>query len=95
MSDILETAVNALNERIEGSIDSSVKFQIEGVGAIRIDENGVSQDDSEADCTLIADQDVFQSIMSGDLNPTSAFMSGKLRVEGDMSAAMKLGSLLA
>lgn len=95
MSDIIETAVNALNERIEGSIDSSVKFQIEGVGAIRIDENGVSQDDSEADCTLIADQDVFQSIMSGDLNPTSAFMSGKLRVEGDMSAAMKLGSLLA
>jgi putative sterol carrier protein len=30
----------------------------------------------------------------GDLDPTVAFMSGKLKVEGDMGVAMKLGSVL-
>ncbi len=96
MSDILETAVSALNSKIDGqSLDGSVKFELVGVGAIRIDENGVSVDDGEADCTLSADADVFQAIIEGDTNPTAAFMTGKLKVDGDMSMALKLGSLLA
>jgi putative sterol carrier protein len=33
--------------------------------------------------------------MAGDLNPTSAFMSGKLKLDGDMGTAMKLGSALS
>ena len=96
MSDILSTAVDALNSKIEGqSFDGSVKFELTGVGAIRIDENGVSVDDSEADCTLSADAEVFQAIIEGDTNPTAAFMTGKLKVDGDMGMAMKLGALLA
>ena len=51
--------------------------------------------DDEADVTLTADADTFQSIMSGDLDPTAAFMTGKLAVDGDMGMAMKLGSVLA
>jgi putative sterol carrier protein len=33
-------------------------------------------------------------LLSGDLNPTAAFMGGKMQVEGDMSVAMKLGSVV-
>jgi putative sterol carrier protein len=96
MSDILETAVSALNDKVDGqAFDGSVKFELVGVGAIRIDENGVSVDDGDADCTLSADADVFQAIIEGDTNPTAAFMTGKLKVDGDMSMALKLGSLLA
>ena len=96
MSDILDTAVSALNEKIEGqSFDGSVKFELEGVGAVRIDENGVTVDGGDADCTLSADADVFQAIIEGDTNPTAAFMSGKLKIDGDMGVAMKLGALLA
>ncbi len=95
MSDIIEAAVKALNEKLGGDgIDGSIKFEIVGVGAVRIDENGVSADDSEADCTLSADQSVFEDLMAGNLNPTAAFMGGKLSVDGDMGMAMKLGSLL-
>ena len=36
-----------------------------------------------------------KQILAGDLNPTAAFMSGKLAVDGDMGAAMRLGGLLA
>jgi putative sterol carrier protein len=45
--------------------------------------------------TLTAEPEVFQDIISGDLNPTSAFMQGKLTVDGDMSKAMGLASVLA
>ena len=96
MSDILESAVGALNDKVDGqSFDGSVKFELVGIGAIRIDENGVSVNDGEADCTLSADADVFQAIIEGDTNPTAAFMTGKLKVDGDMSMALKLGSMLA
>ncbi|OUS07097.1 sterol carrier family protein [Rhodobacterales bacterium 52_120_T64] len=96
MSDILESAVSVLNDKFEGqSFDGSVKFELVGIGAIRIDESGVSVDDGDADCTLSADADVFQAIIEGDTNPTAAFMTGKLKVDGDMGMALKLGSLLA
>ena len=44
--------------------------------------------------TLTADSETFKSIFEGDTNPTSAFMTGKLSVDGDMGMAMKLASVL-
>ncbi|MEO1918562.1 MAG: SCP2 sterol-binding domain-containing protein [Paracoccaceae bacterium] len=96
MSDILEAAVVALTDKLDGQLfDGSVKFELDGVGAVRIDENGVAIDDADADCTLTADPDVFQAIINGDTNPTSAFMTGKLKIDGSMAIAMKLAGLLA
>jgi putative sterol carrier protein len=96
MSDIVAAAVKALNERLSGGgIDGSVKFVIEDEGSVRIDEGGASADDGEADCTMTANAETFQSMLDGDLDPTAAFMSGRLTVDGDMGLAMKLGSLLA
>jgi putative sterol carrier protein len=60
-----------------------------------VDASGVRAADEPADVTLTASADTFQDMMSGDLNPTSAFMSGKLTVDGDMGMAMQLGGLLA
>ena len=95
MSEIVEAAVKSLNARLGGDgLDGSVKFVIEGEGAVRIDAAGASADDGEADCTVSADAETFRSLLEGDLDPTAAFMSGKLRVEGDMGLAMKLGSIL-
>ena len=95
MSEILDTALKALSDKLGGDgIDGSIKFEIEGTGAIRIDENGASLDDGDADCTITAEADVFQELLAGELNPTSAFMSGKISIDGDMGMAMKLGSLL-
>ena len=50
--------------------------------------------DDETDVTLTADAETLKSILSGDLNATAAFMSGKLSVDGDMGTAMKLGAVL-
>ena len=96
MSDVVSAAVDALNAKIgDAGFDGSAKFMIEGEGGIVIDADGVRASDDEADVTLTADADTFQSILEGDLNPTAAFMSGKLSVDGDMGLAMKLGAALA
>jgi putative sterol carrier protein len=96
MSEIVDAAVKALNAKLDGrGIDGSVKFVIEDEGAVRIDEEGARADDGDADCVMTADSDTFRGILDGDVNPTAAFMSGRLKVDGDMGLAMKLGSLLA
>ncbi|WP_299130966.1 SCP2 sterol-binding domain-containing protein [uncultured Amaricoccus sp.] len=96
MSDVVAAAVKALTEKLNGAcLDGSAKMVIAGEGAIRIDESGVTSDDGEADCVLTADAETFRGMLEGEVNPTTAFITGRLRIEGDMALAMKLGSLLA
>lgn len=95
MSDVVSKAVETLQAKMEGGFDGSVKFMIEGEGAIMVDGDGVRAGDEDAECTMTADPETFEAILDGDLNPTAAFMSGKLTVDGDMGTAMKLGSVLA
>ena len=95
MSDTLEQAAATLNEKMDGGFESSAKFEITGMGSIILDANGARVGDEEAEVTMTADAETFQDILSGDLNPTSAFMTGKLSVDGDMGKAMQLGSALA
>lgn len=94
MSDIIDAAVTALTEKLSGGFDGVAKFVIPGEGAIMMDATGVRAGDAEADVTLTADADTFRAILEGDLNPTMAFMTGKLSVDGSMGLAMKLGSVL-
>ena len=51
--------------------------------------------DDPADVTLSATAEVFEDILAGTQNPTSAFMSGKLSVEGDMGLALRLAGVLS
>jgi putative sterol carrier protein len=96
MSDVINQAVEALNAKLGGEgFDGSVKVEIADHGALIVDGNGARASDDDAECTLSADAETFQGMMSGDVNPTSAFMTGKLAVDGDMGAAMKLGALLS
>lgn len=94
MSTVIEAAVVALNEKLGGGFDGTAKFVIEGEGAVVVDTDGARAGDDDTDVTLTADADTFQSIMSGELNPTTAFMTGKLSIDGDMGMAMKLGGAL-
>ena len=96
MTDIIETAIKSLEEKLDGkNIDFSAKFDIENEGSVLVDGNGVRASSEDADCTLIASAETFKAILSGEVNPTSAFMSGSLKVEGSMGVAMQLGNILA
>ena len=96
MSDVITAAVDALKKKMgDNEFAGTAKFVIEDEGSIMIDGDGVRAGDEEADVTLTADTDTFQSILEGDLDPTAAFMSGKLAIDGDMGLAMQLGSALS
>ncbi|GGG65804.1 sterol-binding domain-containing protein [Salipiger pallidus] len=96
MSKVVEAAVEALNKKLDGEgFDGVAKFDIEDEGSIIVDQNGARAGDDDADVTLSADTDTFQKIIEGDLNPTTAFMSGRLKIDGDMGAAMRLGGVLS
>lgn len=95
MSDILTHAIAALTEKLGEGFEGSAKFQIEGEGTILVDESGVREGEGDTDVTMIASAETFQGIIEGDVNPTMAFMSGKLKIEGNMGMAMKLGAALS
>lgn len=95
MSDVITAAVDALNKKLEGGFSAgTAKFVIEDEGAIMVDSDGARAGDDDAEVTLTADAETFQGMMEGDLNPTAAFMQGKLSVDGDMGLAMQLGAAL-
>lgn len=95
MSDIIEKAVTALSAKFSGGFPSTAKFIVGDEGSIIIDADGVRAGDDEADVTLTADVDTFRGILEGTVNPTMAFMTGKLKIDGSMGLAMQLGSALS
>ncbi len=92
----------SLETRSEGSsktagLNATYLFDIDGAGKwiVRV-ENGrpsVSEGEGDAETTISASEETFLRIVNRELNATSAFMTGKLRVKGDMGNAMKLQQL--
>ena len=76
---------------------NSYLFDIEGAGkwTVSVDNGKVSvtEGGEDADAVITASEETFEKIVSGEQNPTSAYMTGKLKVKGDMGAAMKLQKL--
>jgi putative sterol carrier protein len=78
-------------------MSNSYLFDIEGEGqwlvtvadgAISVAEGG-----GDADATISTTGETFDKIVAGEQNPTTAYMTGKLKIKGDMGAAMKLQKL--
>ena len=61
----------------------------------RGETNAVSTENEVADCTVNLSMEDFQELIKGKLNPMTAVMSGKVKIDGDMGVAMKLQSLFA
>ncbi|MFU0505452.1 SCP2 sterol-binding domain-containing protein [Pseudaminobacter sp. NGMCC 1.201702] len=91
----IEAIVDKIRNRVESSgFDRSVKFDTGDDGVIVIDGASISTADAPADCTFKLSLDDLDSLVSGDLSPTTAFMTGKIKVEGDMSVAMALSQII-
>jgi putative sterol carrier protein len=78
-------------------MNNSYLFDIEGEGqwlvtvtdgAVNVTEGG-----GDADATISTSAETFDKIVAGEQNPTTAYMTGKLKIKGDMGAAMKLQKL--
>ncbi len=75
----------------------TVKLDFGDQGTIMLDGNSntVTEDDGAADTTIKISWDDWQAMADGQLDGMTAFMTGKLKVEGDMSNAMQLQGVLS
>ncbi len=99
MSEALAAAAAALRDKFaDADFTGSVKFDIEDEGVILVagGEVGIEDtpDGSDADVTISAALDTFRDIFDGALSPTAAYMTGRMRIDGDMGLAMKLSQIL-
>jgi putative sterol carrier protein len=78
-------------------MNNSYVFAIEGAGTwtVKVADGGVTVDegDTGGDCTISTSAETFEKVVKGEQNPTTAYMTGKLKIKGDMGAAMKLQKL--
>jgi putative sterol carrier protein len=91
---------DALPARAAGKtagMNNTYVFAIEEAGTwtVAVTDDGVTVNEGDAggDCTIEASADTFSRIVSGEQNATTAYMTGKLKIKGDMGAAMKLQKL--
>jgi putative sterol carrier protein len=91
----------SLPSRVDASktagVNKSYVFDIEGAGVWKVDVTDagveVTEGGGDADVTIHASEETFRAIAERKQNPTTAFMTGKLKIDGDMGAAMKLQQL--
>lgn len=97
---MIDAALKLDPEKLEGS-EGVYQFNITGEDSgtyqMIIDENGgkaIEGTEKDPDCTLTISDEDYRDMLAGALNPTEAFMSGKLTIEGDIGLALKLQGIL-
>jgi putative sterol carrier protein len=95
--EFFETLESRVDTSKTAGMNNSYLFDIDGAGKWKVDVHdgnvNVTEGEGDADVTIAASEETFEKMVSGEQNPTSAYMTGKLKVKGDMGAAMKLQKL--
>jgi putative sterol carrier protein len=99
VSDFFDTLPSRATPDKLGGMSNSYLFDIEGEGQwlVKVADGAidVAPGGGDADVTITTSADTFEKIVSGEQNPTTAYMTGKLKIKGDMGAAMKLQKLFS
>jgi putative sterol carrier protein len=101
MSEKVKEFFAGLESRVDpaktAGMNNSYVFDVAGAGqwTVRVDDGrvNVTEGAGAADATISASAETFEKLAKGEQNPTTAYMTGKLKVKGDMGAAMKLQKL--
>jgi putative sterol carrier protein len=95
--EFFETLETRVDPSKTAGMNNSYVFEIDGTGTWKVDvvdgKVSVTEGGGDADVTIKASEETFEAIASGEQNPTTAYMTGKLKVDGDMGAALKLQKL--
>lgn len=78
----------------DSGLGATLKFDCGDDGCVYIDgkstPNSVGNEGGDADCTVGITLANLAALIQGELEPTTGFMMGKLKVKGDMGVAMRL-----
>jgi len=95
--EFFEGLESRVDESKTAGMNNSYLFDIEGAGKWKVDVSDgkvtVSEGEASAETVISTSEETFTKMVDGEQNPTSAYMTGKLKVKGDMGAAMKLQKL--
>ena len=96
--EFFETLESRVDPAKTAGMSNTYVFDIDGAGmwTVAVDDGNVKVSEgagNDADATISASEETFQKIAAGEQNATSAYMTGKLKIKGDMGAAMKLQKL--
>ncbi|NCQ25514.1 MAG: hypothetical protein COW54_16385 [Rhodobacteraceae bacterium CG17_big_fil_post_rev_8_21_14_2_50_63_15] len=94
MTGIIEQYVTTLTPKVRGRIKGLARLDINDHGSVLLSAEGARAGDETADVVLSASDAVFRAILAGEQNPVMAYMSGKLKVEGNVQRALKVSSIL-
>ncbi len=83
-------SVAPLGNSLKFNFTNDQQIFIDGSG----DQNEVSLENKDADCTVDVSLEDFMALTKGELNPMNAMMQGKIKINGDMQVAMKLQQIL-
>lgn len=96
----LEDITNIIREKLNGvpSFGARIKFDFDQDGVVLVDGTqnppSISHEDGEAETTLLCTTQTFKDIVNKTQDPTMAFMTGALKIQGSMGYALKLASIL-
>lgn len=96
----LDEATQVIQDKVgeDCGLDAKLKFLLDGEHIISVNAkevpNVVSNEDSDADTVIRLSMDNFEKIINESLNPMTAFMMGKIKVEGNMGIAMNINKIL-
>ena len=95
----MSEALDFVKQNAEGKdlsvLPGSIKWVVDSQIVFMNPDNGeITDDDVEAACTITTDMETFKGMYDKSVSPQAAFITGKLKVEGDMGIALKLQSVI-
>lgn len=96
----LEMVTDEIRKRLAGKtpVEKVIKLDLGDSGVVRVDGTAkpplVDNENTPADCTLKVKMEHLERIVDGQINAQLAFMTGKIKVDGDMKVALEMGRIL-
>jgi len=95
----MSEALDFVKQNTEGKdlsiLPGSIKWVVDSqIVFMNPESNKVTDEDAEAACTITTDMDTFKGMYDKSVSPQAAFMTGKIKIAGDMGIALKLQSVI-